>query len=108
MEGGVSREPVSRRPKTRRLSMSGLKRMLLIFMMGAFALMLSGCPARMHGVRIPEPELRLGWYPSQEHMESGIRVTIVVDGEPEEARCLALDDIERVNKYIKMMEFNRR
>ena len=89
--------------------MSGLKRMHLIFIMGVLALMLSGCPAIMHGgVKIPEPELRLGWYPTQEHMESGIRVTIVVDGEPEEARCLALDDIDRVNKYIKMMEFNRR
>jgi len=34
-------------------------------------------------------------------------VEIVVNGKIENVRCLALDDIEKANKYIKFMEFKK-
>ena len=101
------REPVSRRLKTRRLSMNGLKRMHLIFIIIFMALMLSACPPRMHGVKVPAPELRLGLYPTKKQMEQGTRVEIVIKGKTENVRCLAYDDIDKVNKYIKLQEVSQ-
>ena len=76
------------------------------FMLIILVLMLSACSTFRHGATIPEPNLSSGWYPTKEMGEQGLRLEMEINGKVENVKCMTVEDIELVDKYMKLLQIN--